>query len=257
MTDGSIDFEDLVMFAMNYELVSAPQASSRPALVAAETDVLELDVPASFTQGRLTTRLQLSGTGLVRGLSAKLSWDPAVVAVESFAPGAMLDDMGGVAMSGRPGVVDIAHLGANGGLAGSGEVASVTFRRIAEGDPKIVLASVDARDAANASKPITFTSRSVPVIPTVTSFDRVAPNPARERATMSFALAKGGRVELAVYSVDGRRVRSLVSGAREAGTYQVTWDGRDENGHTVGAGIYYARLLTPQGRFTRSLVYVR
>ncbi len=257
MTDGVIDFEDLVMFAINYQVVSAPQAGNRPALIAAATDALELDVPAASTQGGITAHLKLTGTGAVQGLSAKLSWDPAVVAVESFAPGALLDPQGAVALSGRPGVVDIAHLGAGGGLVGSGEVAAVTFRRIAGGDPKIALASVDARNAANAPMAMTFSSRSAPVLPQVTSFDRIAPNPASNHATLSFALAKGGPVELAVYDLNGRLVRSLLHGARDAGTYQITWDGNDESGHVAAAGVYYARLLTPQGKFTRSLVYLR
>jgi flagellar hook assembly protein FlgD len=64
-------------------------------------------------------------------------------------------------------------------------------------------------------------------------------------------------VELGVYDVNGRLVRSLLHGAREAGSYQITWDGHDESGHTVAAGVYYARLLTPQGNFVRSLVYLR
>jgi hypothetical protein len=192
----------------------------------------------------------------VQGLSAKLSWDPAVVAVESFAPGALLDDQGAVALSGKPGVVDIVRLGVGGGIVGSGEVASVTFRRIGEGDPKIALASVDARDAANGSVAMTFTSRNAPVVPQATSFDRVSPNPVRGNATLSFALAQGGPVELAVYGVDGRLVRSLLRGTREAGAYQIAWDGRDEAGRTVAMGVYYARLVTPQGRFARSLVYL-
>jgi hypothetical protein len=214
-------------------------------------------VPAAFTEGRVTARLQLSGTGVVQGLSASLTWDPAVVAVESFAPGALLDAQGAVALSGRPGVVDIARLGSGRGLTGTGEVAAVTFRRVGEGDPKIALGSVDARDAANASVAMTFASRSQSVVPQVTSFDRVAPNPASDRATMAFALAKGGPVELAVYDLNGRLVRSLLHGTREAGTYQVTWDGHDESGHVAAAGVYYARLLTPQGKFTRSLVYLK
>jgi hypothetical protein len=226
-------------------------------LVAADTDALTLEVPAAFNQGLLTARLQLSGTGTVQGLSAKLSWDPAVVAVESFAPGALLDDLGAVAMSGKPGMVDIARLGAGGGLVGTGEVAAMTFRRIAEGDPKIALASVEARNTANTAVAMTFSSRSMPVIPLVTSFDRVAPNPARNHATMSFARAKGGPVELTVFDVNGRVVRSLLHGTRDAGTYMITWDGHDESGNMAAAGVYYARLLTPQGKFTRSLVYLR
>ena len=136
-------------------------------------------------------------------------------------------------------------------------MAAVTFRRLAAGDPKIQLSAVDARTPANDHFALAFRNVSVQVIPTVTSFDRIAPNPFRSNAILSFALAKGGTVQLAIYSVDGRRVRQLVTGSREAGVYQVAWDGHDEGGAVVAAGVYYARLLTPQGNFTHSMVYLK
>lgn len=97
----------------------------------------------------------------------------------------------------------------------------------------------------------------VPAQPLVTAFSRVSPNPFRANANLSFALAQGGSVELALYSVDGRVVRRLVSGTREAGQYQVAWDGRDDAGSLAPAGVYYARLVTRQGSFHRSLVFLK
>ena len=133
----------------------------------------------------------------------------------------------------------------------------MTFRRLAAGDPKIQLAAVDARGSANDHVALAFRNVSVKVLPTVTSFDRIAPNPFRSNAILSFALAKGGPVQLAIYSVDGRRVRQLVTGSREAGVYQVAWDGCADGGAAVPAGVYYARLLTPQGHFTHQMVYLK
>jgi hypothetical protein len=258
MTDNQIDFEDLVVFAMNYLVPSMPQTAVRPTQVAVESDELLLDVPNAYTQGHITARLQLRGTGAVQALSARLTWDPAVVAIESSAPGTLADDLGAVMLSATPGTIDVARLGVRDhGLVGEGDVAAVTFRRLAAGDPKIQLVAVDARGPANDHVALAFRNVSVKVLPTVTSFDRIAPNPFRSNAILSFALAKGGPVQLAIYSVDGRRVRQLVAGAREAGVYQVAWDGRDEGGSAVPAGVYYARLMTPQGNFTHQMVYLK
>ncbi len=258
MTDDQIDFEDLVMFAINYMVVSSPQASAKPVAAAASDEVL-LEVPAEFTDaGRLTAQLTLRGTGAIQGLSAKLSWNPAVVRLVSDAPGELADALGAVVMSAHPGVIDMARLGVrDAGLAGEGTVANVTFERVGPGDPKIALESVDARSAANAKLAVAFRSVTAPEVPAVTSFSRIAPNPFRAGGTLAFGLARSGPVELAVFSVDGRLVRRLVGGTRDAGMYQVAWDGRDEAGSPVAAGVYYARLVTGQGRFTRSLVYLR
>jgi hypothetical protein len=60
-----------------------------------------------------------------------------------------------------------------------------------------------------------------------------------------------------VPGIDGRKVATLVNEAREPGQYQVNWDGRDGTGQPVRPGMYYARLVTPEGRFTRTLVLMR
>ena len=98
----------------------------------------------------------------------------------------------------------------------------------------------------------TLTGTPPTVVPAVTSFAPAMPNPFRGTTTLSYALAKGGAVELAVYGVDGRKVATLASGVQEAGSYRLTWDGGNAR-----PGLYYARLTTPQGKFTRTLVLVK
>ena len=49
-------------------------------------------------------------------------------------------------------------------------------------------------------------------------------------------------VRLKVYDVSGRLVRTLVNGPQNPGPYPVLWDGRDDDGRSVGSGNYYARL---------------
>src|SRR5262249_1107220 len=70
---------------------------------------------------------------------------------------------------------------------------------------------------------------------------RVGPNPARGRVEVEYALAKSGVVELAVYDVLGREVRSLERGVKAAGVGYASWDGRDSRGGRAGAGVYFVR----------------
>jgi flagellar hook assembly protein FlgD len=56
-------------------------------------------------------------------------------------------------------------------------------------------------------------------------------------------------VSIEVLAVDGRRVRTLVAGARfGAGTGEVVWDGRDDGGRTLAGGVYVIRFRA--GDFT-------
>jgi serine protease AprX len=70
----------------------------------------------------------------------------------------------------------------------------------------------------------------------------VTPDPANGAATFSFAIRDPGHVRLMLYDVRGRRVRTLLDGARTAGTHRVAWEGRDDRGAPAAAGIYLARL---------------
>lgn len=70
------------------------------------------------------------------------------------------------------------------------------------------------------------------------------PNPFNPSTTIPFSLAAPGEVELAVYSVTGQRVRTLLAGYMAAGTYNITWDGRDDSGKSVSSGVYLSRLTS-------------
>jgi len=262
-TDNVIDFEDLILFAIGFDVFSAPPALARPVATPAGrvmTSGLFAVVPDRVAVGELVTiPITLSTTGGIQGLSATLEWDSAVVRPVSVAAGDLLEQAGGIVLSPRPGVVDAAFLGVRPqGTSGEGVLATVTFEVIAAGNPQIRIASIVGRDPAN--RPIAITVGVPPrpkVIPAVTSLAFAAPNPFQENTTFAFGLAQAGPVELAVYSVTGRRVRTLLSGTQEAGEYRLAWDGRDERGSAVAAGVYYVRLSAAGRHYSRPVVSLR
>jgi flagellar hook assembly protein FlgD len=162
-----------------------------------------------------------------------------------------------VVLSPKAGRLDVALLGPGAGLTGVGELATVRFRVLAPGDPKIRIASADGRDGTNQKIVVARTVAVAAALPTVTRLTGAMPNPFSQTATLSFSLAKGGPVELAIYSVGGRRVRTLAHDVREPGAYSVVWNGRDDGGNAVAAGVYYAYLVTAQGRFHRTITYLK
>ena len=93
--------------------------------------------------------------------------------------------------------------------------------------------------------------------PQTTLLAPATPNPFAASTALGFTLPKPGTVELAVYSVDGRRMATLEHGTLAAGSHMVTWDGTDARGRSVRPGMYYARLTSTEGRFTRTLVLIR
>ena len=260
-TDGRVDFEDFIVFATNYSVVSVPQlATSRAGDGGSVADELRLESPAAGEPGRtITASLRFSGSGQVQGFSAALAWDATVVEPVSVTPSGWVEGQGGLVLSPRPGTVDAALLGARAqGMTGDGEIASVTFRVLRAGEPGIRLDQALARDARNRPVELGMASGG-PGGPRAWSTMLAAPwpNPARRNATFEFSLARAGRVDLAVYSVDGRRVKTIVNGEREAGAWREAWDGTDESGRAAAPGLYYTGLQADGRRFTRRLVLLR
>ena len=86
---------------------------------------------------------------------------------------------------------------------------------------------------------------------------RACPNPFNPMTTVELSLSDGGAVELAIYDVSGRKVRSLLSGIRDAGTCSVEWDGKDDSGRPLASGVYLMRGLSEGHASTGKLVLAR
>ena len=95
-------------------------------------------------------------------------------------------------------------------------------------------------------------------IPRAFELDQNYPNPFNPSTTIHYSVRTGGRVDLTVYDVLGRRVRTLVTGWQATGSYRTGWSGDDDAGRPVAPGVYLYRLTT-QGtaRQTRRMVLVK
>jgi hypothetical protein len=83
---------------------------------------------------------------------------------------------------------------------------------------------------------------SSPELPAVLQLEGSFPNPFQSETMIRFSLPAAGHVNLRVYDMSGRLVRTLADGDMNAASHAITWDGRDHNGDLVGAGVYFCRL---------------
>ena len=82
------------------------------------------------------------------------------------------------------------------------------------------------------------------------------PNPASGATDIQFSLAADEQLELSIYDLSGRAVRSLARGTFSAGPNTVHWDGLDSSGKPVAPGIYMARLKGPHTQATHNVVWM-
>jgi flagellar hook assembly protein FlgD len=64
-------------------------------------------------------------------------------------------------------------------------------------------------------------------------------------------------VSLEVYDVAGRLVSTLVDGELDAGRHQAKWDGTNNDGKRIPAGIYFSRLDSGGKRATEKVILVK
>jgi hypothetical protein len=80
------------------------------------------------------------------------------------------------------------------------------------------------------------------VLPTAFALFQNYPNPFNPETNILFNLPEEAEVELRIYNIQGRLVRSLVHETRAAGQHAVRWDGRDDSGREVASGVYFYEL---------------
>ncbi len=96
------------------------------------------------------------------------------------------------------------------------------------------------------------------VITSGASVDRTAPSPAFQLSqnypnpfnpltTITFNVSRPTRVNLTVYDLSGRMVKTLLDDRVSAGPHTVVWDGTDAENNPVASGVYFYRLQQQNG----------
>ncbi len=114
----------------------------------------------------------------------------------------------------------------------------------------------DNVDAANAAyNPFSPVSEGSPV-----KLFRLAqnhPNPFNPSTSIKYSVNQDGPVNLAVFDLSGRRIRTLVHESRPAGEYSVIWDGVDAAGNKVPSGMYFYKFVSGGKTASRKMMLVK
>ncbi len=83
------------------------------------------------------------------------------------------------------------------------------------------------------------------------------PNPFNPATTIEFGLPEANRVELTIYSIDGRKITTLLAGVRAAGAHRISWDGTNAFGNRVASGVYLYQLKAGDRQVTRKMLLTK
>jgi alpha-tubulin suppressor-like RCC1 family protein len=81
-------------------------------------------------------------------------------------------------------------------------------------------------------------------LPEETWLERAYPNPFNPQTYIVYHLAEATQVKIMIFDIFGRTVKELYNGRQLAGSYQIYWNGTNENGMKASSGVYMIRMQT-------------
>ncbi len=122
--------------------------------------------------------------------------------------------------------------------------------------------TVSSNDAAQPEATVLLDLQILPVsavgdLPRQLALTGAVPNPFNPATHIRFSLPSETSVELKVFDVAGRPVKTLLQQRLAAGHHSVFWDGKNDAGQNVASGVYFGRLATPRAKLIKSMVLVR
>ena len=83
------------------------------------------------------------------------------------------------------------------------------------------------------------------------------PNPFSTTTKLEFRIADQASVKFIIYDVGGALIRTLLDSTLDAGAHRVEWDGMNDSGKVVEAGIYLYKLYAGINSVTRKMVFLK
>jgi hypothetical protein len=128
----------------------------------------------------------------------------------------------------------------------AGDTLSVEVTCEGAGQPGI--ATVILSDAGSDDGGVIVLKESNPAnrveasVPTDFKLYQNYPNPFNPETEIEFAVPHKSEIDIRIFDMSGRLVKSLLSASVSAGRHKVRWDGRDESGRRVSSGVYLCRM---------------
>ena len=83
------------------------------------------------------------------------------------------------------------------------------------------------------------------------------PNPFNPVTTIKYTISKDQKVYVTIYDMLGRVINNLVAGKQKAGIKSTQWDGTNNNGERVSAGLYLCQIQTEELTKTKKMVFLK
>jgi len=112
-----------------------------------------------------------------------------------------------------------------------------------------------------AKKGVETMPSATSALPTQLALFQNYPNPFNPQTTIHFELSETATIELSIYDLQGKRIRTLAQGTFQAGSHALVWDARESFDRPVANGVYFYQLkvagFTGRTLLTRKMIYIK
>ncbi|MBD3217041.1 MAG: T9SS type A sorting domain-containing protein, partial [candidate division Zixibacteria bacterium] len=265
-TDNQVEFEDLTIFAINFDDVS-PTAKSRPIFADNPPAVTTAITAASRMQGHsLYVDIFLENATMeAKSLIAELTYNPEMMTYHSTEYNVQLINTDRPVFtkaleSENKVSVSAAVLGHKQVFEGSGAIATIRFDNVRANGAELTLSRADIRNNQNEKLLGDFTAQTVmasAVVPESYELFQNHPNPFNPETEIAYSLPEETHVNIKVYNIAGQVVSTLVDKVMPAGKHKVNWNGTNQSGARVASGVYFYRMETSSFQKTQKMILVK
>jgi len=265
MPDGLTDFEDLVIFGMNYDEHScgfAAAGQSRPSMESSPASARPVkmiaDVPGSVRSGAEYTVVLRAANDELAGIKAYhviLNYNHDVAELVKIEAGAMHSSVAEqfFFVDKTKTNIDITGAVFGAGVVFTGEeIARVTFKAKANGDLALTSDKLDLRDRSNGriESSLAF-NQSIGTLPAEFALAQNYPNPFNPTTSIELAIPTACDYTLTIYNITGQAV-DVFKGHSEPGYLKINW-----NAQNFASGIYLYKMVTDKFTDTKKMVLLK
>lgn len=124
--------------------------------------------------------------------------------------------------------------------------------------------SVEVQGAAGEGFPENYKLMLYPSVPNpfsangacLPSYGQGSDSGGNSETRIKYSVPERTEVQLQIINTLGQKVRTLYEGTQNAGLYQRTWDGTDDNGQVLASGVYFCTLVLPNTQISKPLTFL-
>lgn len=139
--------------------------------------------------------------------------------------------------------------------AGEGDIFFITGKFNSQNDIEVV--NVEVTNSNGAVVIPNFKLISTDIYPVNFKLEQNYPNPFNPITTIKFTIPKETRVQISVFDITGRLVKTLLDKTLPAGEHLITWDGTDENGSKVSSGVYIYQMYSDNFTSAKKMILAK